>query len=237
MPTLHSRSRTTALSSALMLATALLLPGAHAQTMPDATPPVTDAPPAATAPDTTPPTVTAPAMPDTTTAAPATPSATPDQSSSKSKFRIGPTVGVYIPTDGKTRNRFGSDWLSLGLGFGPITAITTKGQLGFDLNLQYQQHSGNHILLIPLGIGYRVALTDTPGAKTVPYVGVTADAYVIDLKSNQDNVSGTHVTGGGAALIGVNFGDSANIEARYQFVSSSQGFDLSGLNLTAGYRF
>jgi hypothetical protein len=165
------------------------------------------------------------------------PTSTEPSSGNSHRFRLGPTVGVYLPTDSKTRNRFGSDWLSIGLGFGPISSITTKGQLGFDLNLQYQQHSGNHILMIPLGIGYRVALTNTPGARTVPYVGVTGDAYIIDLKSNPDNVSGTHVTGGGSALIGINFGDSANIEARYQFVSKTSGFDFSGLNLTAGYRF
>ena len=45
------------------------------------------------------------------------------------------------------------------------------------------------------------------------------------------------VGAGGSAFVGVNFGDSAYLEARYYELSHANGFDLSGLNLEAGYRF
>ncbi len=224
MLTFNKKAHAT-LTGALALGAALL-PGAYAQ----------DAP---TTPDTTAGAVDVPAasMPE------ATPQATPvteegaDPPKSRG-FRLGPEVGLYFPTNSRTRDRFGDAWLSLGLGFGPISGITSKGQLGFDLSLNYQQHNGNRVLLLPVGLGYRVALTQNPEAKTIPYAGVTGDVYLADVSAPVDNVhSGLRAGGGGSVLLGVNFGQTGNLEARYQFVSHIQSFDFSGLSLRAGYRF
>lgn len=159
--------------------------------------------------------------------------------SSSSRFRIGPEVGVYLPTDGTVRDRFGKSWLSLGLGFGSFANVTDKGGLGFDLSLQYQKHGDNRVFLLPAGLGYRVALSQTDGSKGfVPYAGITGDVYFADIRAVQDNVhSGFHESGGGSLLLGANLGTSANVEARYQFVGRIKGYDFSGLSLTAGYRF
>jgi hypothetical protein len=211
---------------------------AQAQT-PDTPPAV---PPAATAPapDAAPPMtpsagVTNPAV--TTTVTP-TPEPAPESSSSASRFRIGPSVGVYLPTDSKTRDRFGSSWVSLGLGFGPFDVIKAQGQLGFDLNLQYQKHDDNHVFLLPVGLGYRIALTKDAEARAIPYAGVTGDLVFADVRSVADDVHSGFRTGAGAsALLGINFGTNTNLEARYQFISRIKSFDFSGLSLTAGYRF
>lgn len=225
------------LTGALALAAALLLPGAYAQ---DAT----ATPPAATTPDgttTAAPTTSAVDVPAATV--PMTPqiSSTSDESTDKPKshrFHLGPEVGVYLPTNSRTRDRFGSTWFSLGLGLGSIASVSSKGQLGFDLSLNYQQHDDNRVLLIPVGLGYRVALTQNPEAKSVPYAGVTGDIYFADVRSPVDNVgSGIREGVGGSVLLGVNFGQTGNLEARYQFVSHIQSFDFSGLSLRAGYRF
>lgn len=246
---MHTPTLRTTLIVALALAAALLLPCAHAQTPPDATPP--DTAPGVAASDTATPPPPAPPMtpdagttPDTTaptavpvTAVPASSSDDEDKPRSR-RFRIGPQIGVYLPTDSKTRDRFGDTWLSLGLGLGPIERLATKGHLAIDVALQYQQHSGNHVLLIPLGVGYRQPLTHNPDAKNVPYIGVTGDLYLADVRSQPDNVgSGLRSAAGGSVILGVNFGDSGNLQARYQFVSHIQSFDFSGLSLTAGYRF
>jgi hypothetical protein len=240
MPTLI---RKTLLTGALLLTgTALLLPSALAQTTPDPTPapppPTIPAPPEAPAP---------PAPPTGTTTAPTTPPAAttttaPDEDHHSSRFRIGPTIGLFIPTDSKTRDRFGSSWFSIGLGLGPVSGVSNKGDIGFDINLLYQKRDDNHALLVPIGVGYRIALVNTTNAdgtkvKTVPYAGVTADYYLINMKSVQENANGTYGAGGGSLILGVNFGDSANLEARYQFTSKVHDLDFSGLNLTAGYRF
>lgn len=156
----------------------------------------------------------------------------------KPKYGIGPTIGTYLPTDSKTRDRFGSSWFSLGLGFGPISGVPKGGALGLDLNVQYQKHDDNHIFLAPVGVGYRVGLGHDPAARTAPYAGISGDVVFADVRSVRDNVhSGFRTGGGGAALLGVNFGNSGNIEARYQALGKIKTFNFSGLSLSAGYRF
>ncbi len=228
--------RTAALAAALAAVTGIH--AAQAQT-PDTT---TSVPPAgaAPAPDTAPPmTPMTPATnPDVTTTVTPTPDPEPEQKKSASRFRIGPSVGVYLPTNSKTRDRFGSSWVSLGLGFGPFDVIKAQGQLGFDLNLQYQKHNDNHVFLLPVGLGYRIALTKDTEARAIPYAGITGDLVFADVRSVADNVHSGFRTGAGAsALIGVNIGTNTNLEARYQFISRIKSFDFSGLSLTAGYRF
>ena len=59
-----------------------------------------------------------------------------------------------------------------------------------------------------------------------------------DITSNPDNIHNSFNVGVGASeFVGVNFGDSAFLEARYYEFSSIHSFDFSGLSLDAGYRF
>ncbi len=154
----------------------------------------------------------------------------------RNRFRIGPEVGVYLPTSSKTRDQFGNTWYTVGLGLGNINKITAKGQTTFDLQILYQKKGDNHAFLAPIGVGYRQAFSQT--AANTAYYGVTGDLYLADLRSGDYGVhSGLRTGVGGSALVGINFGDSGYLEARYLLVSRIKGFDLSGLNLTAGYRF
>jgi len=211
------------------LALALAMPAAYAQDAPPA-PPVNAVP--APAPAATPDAPVTPA-PEMTTST--TPPATTTKK--RTRFRIGPEVGVYLPTSAKTRGQFGSAWYTLGLGLGNISTITTKGQTTFDLQILYQKKGDNHVFLAPVGIGYRQAFGQG-GGPTVAYYGVTGDLILADLRSGDYDVhSGIRVGAGASALLGVNFGDSGYLEARYLAVTSIKSFDLSGLNLTAGYRF
>ncbi len=231
---------TKTLLAALLLA--LALPAAHAQNPADAPP----APPAvAPAPADTPPAppaaveATPPALPPLATASPSSPAPgtpPPPAEKKRSRFRIGPEFGLYLPTSSKARSEFGSSWLSLGLGLGDIGRVTPKGQTSFDLQILYQSRNGNHAFLAPVGVAYRTGISQS-GANTA-YVGAAADVYFADLRSGLYNVhSGIRTSGGVSVLIGENFGDSGFLEARYLFVPKIQSFDLSGLNLTAGYRF
>ena len=210
------------------LALMLAMPAAMAQTPTD-TPP---APPVTTAPapmDTTPSTAPESTEPETT----ATPAPAPKKSN---RFRIGPEVGVFFLTSGKARSQFGDSAVSLGLGLGSIAQASTQGRLALDLQVQYQTRNGNHLFLAPLGIAYRKALNQ--GGPNVVYVGVTADLDFVDIRSGDYNVhSGVRTAFGASPLIGVSFGDSGFLEARYLYVSRVKGFDLSGLNVSAGYRF
>jgi len=221
------------------LALMLAMPAALAQT-----PDTPAAPPATTAPaptDTTPPATPAPVNPTPSTApqttAPETPAPAPEPASKKSnRFRIGPELGVYFLTSSKARSQFGNSAISLGLGLGSIAQASTRGRLALDLQVQYQTRSGNHLFLAPLGVAYRKALNQ--GGPNVAYVGATVDLDFVDIRSADYNVhSGVRTAFGASPLIGVSFGDSGFLEARYLYVSRIKGFDLSGLNLSAGYRF
>lgn len=153
-----------------------------------------------------------------------------------SRFRIGPEVGVFFLTSNKARDQFGNSSISLGLGLGSISQASTRGRLALDLQIQYQTKNGNHLFLAPLGIAYRKALNQ--GGPNVAYVGATADLDFVDIRSGDYNVhSGVRTAFGASPLIGVSFGDSGFLEARYLYVSRVKGFDLSGLNLSAGFRF
>ena len=225
-------------------ALALLLAGsgARAQT-PDAPP----APPATATPaptDATPPAPadTAPVNPTPSTApettAPPEPAPAPPAPAQKkrNRFRIGPEVGVYFLTSGKARSQFGNSAVSLGLGLGSIAQAPTQGRLALDLQVQYQTRNGNHLFLAPLGIAYRKGLNE--GGPNRVYVGATVDLDFVDIRSGDYNVhSGVRTAFGASPLIGVTLGDSGFLEARYLYVSRIKGFDLSGLNLSAGYRF
>ena len=204
------------------LALLLALPAAAQTTSTAPAPPVNPTPstaPASTAPETTPP--------------PAAPQPEPKH---RNRFRIGPEVGVYLLTSGKARSQFGNSAVSLGIGLGSIAQAPTQGRLALDLQVQYQTRNGNHMFLAPLGLAYRKALNQ--GGPNVAYVGVTADLDFVDIRSGEYNVhSGVRTAFGASPLIGVSFGDTGFLEARYLYVSRVKGFDLGGLNLSAGFRF
>ena len=221
------------------LALMLAMPAAMAQTTTD-TPPVsttpaptdtTPVPPVNTAPS---PTNSTPSTaPETTAPETTAPEPAPKKST---RFRIGPEVGVYFLTSSKARNQFGNTAVSLGIGLGSISQASTQGRLALDLQIQYQTRNGNHLFLAPLGVAYRKALNQ--GGPNVAYAGLTADLDFVDIRSGDYNVhSGVRTAFGASPLIGVSFGDSGFLEARYLYVSRVKGFDLSGLNLSAGYRF
>jgi len=207
-----------------ILALMLAMPAASAQA------PTTDTPPA-------PPVTAAPAPTDTN--APVTAEGTPPPPPApkrSNRFRIGPEVGVFLLTSGKARSQFGNSAISLGLGLGSIAQATTQGRVALDLQIQYQTRHGNHLFIAPLGVGYRKALNQ--GGPSVAYVGATVDLDFVDIRSGDYDVhSGVRTAFGASPLLGVSFGDSGFLEARYLYVSRVKGFDLSGLNLSAGYRF
>jgi len=214
----------------------LALPAAHGQTPADPAAPTTSTAPGPTGTDTTGTDTTGTDAGATSSDESVAATTEPASAPRKPRFRIGPEIGVYLPTSSKTRDQFGSTWLTLGLGLGSIGRITPKGQTSFDLQILYQSRNGNHAFLAPIGVGYRTAIRQS-GANTV-YVGATGDLYLADLRSGAYNVhSGLRTGVGGSVLTGINFGESGFAEARYLFVSRIKSFDLSGLNLTAGYRF
>lgn len=151
------------------------------------------------------------------------------------RFRIGPEVGLFLPTDSKTRDRFGDSWFSVGVGLGGIREYRTQGGISLDLNVITHKRGDNRALFIPIGLGYYKALAPGP---TRPYIGGSVNLYLADLRAPADGVrSGLRAGGGGSVFSGLTLSGNAAIEIRYYLASRIRGFDLSGLNLRAGFRF
>lgn len=222
-------SRHAAAASLAAAATALLLAG-FARPAGAQTPDAQQTPPPATTPDAT------------TTPGQQTDDQNPPPPRRRSRFRIGPELGLFLPTSSKTRDRFGDSWVSFGIGLGRISRAAENGRprpvLG--LSVLTKSRGDNRAIIVPLGLEYRVPLTRaTSESATVPYVGVSGDLVFADLRVREvnENISGLRVTGGASAYVGTTFSDSAYIEARYRLIARTRGYDLSGLNLTAGFRF
>jgi hypothetical protein len=147
-------------------------------------------------------------------------------------------VGLYLPTSSKTRDRFGKSWFSFGVAFGGVGEADPHGRFEPDISFVYRKSGDDKLFMVPLGVGYRKSLSRDPAAKSSTYVGASADAILAQVRSAIDGVdTGTKVVAGGSLFVGVNLRDNAYIEARYRVSSKVGGFDLSGAQLSAGFRF
>jgi hypothetical protein len=168
--------------------------------------------------------------------APAPPEPAPRER--RSRFRFGPEVGVYLPTDGKTRDRFGSSWFTFGVAFGGVGQADPRGRIEPDIHFAYRRRGDDHVFMAPLGVAYRKGLSSNPEARTSTYVGASANAILASVRSMVDNVdTGTKVVAGGSVFAGVNLRDNAYVELRYRVTGKVGGFNLSGTQLSAGFMF
>ena len=171
-------------------------------------------------------------------AAPPSPAAAPEEPEKprRRRLRFGPQAGVYLPSNGKTRDRFGGSWVSYGVGFGSVRRADNKGRIVFDFSILTESRGDNRAFIAPIGVGYYRALA--PPGPVTPYVGASVNLYLADLRSRRDDVSsGVRAGGGGSLLLGTTVGERGYVEARYRAISRIKGFDFSGLGLTAGLRF
>lgn len=155
--------------------------------------------------------------------------------------KIGVDLGLFIPSDGKTRSRFGKSWGNIGIGLGRPDTPSGTGRVGLDFSVISKSSGDHHAFVAPLGVYYRRAFNASDvqsGRSLIPYYGVSADLVVLDLRSPEDDVHSRFRLGyGGSAIIGTTIGASGFAEAKYQAIGKVKGFDLSGASFTIGVRF
>jgi len=179
-------------------------------------------------------------VPSQSTPPPSTPPAEPEHHRKRLVFGIN--AGLFMPTDSKTRDRFGSTWWSAGIGIGAIPRVTGHGSWNLDLRTQYQKGDGDaHVFVGNLGLEYRRRFdTSADGGKKdyTPFYGLSADAVFADVKSPLDKVSGGfRVVPGASAFIGTNIGRQEFVTLRYDAIADVKSFNFSGVELSAGVRF
>ena len=155
--------------------------------------------------------------------------------------KIGIDLGLFVPSDGKTRSRFGNSWGNIGIGIGRPDKPSGTGRIGLDFGVINKSSGDHHAFIAPLGVYYRRAFSAgdvTERHTVIPYYGVSADLVGVDLRSPQDNVhSGLRFTAGGSAVVGMTIGASGFAEAKYLAIGKVKSFNLSGASFTVGVRF
>ena len=150
-----------------------------------------------------------------------------------------------MPSDDKTRNRFGSTWTTFGIGFNSVSArAQPQGQFLLDIDIYSRSRSGNRALVAPIGLQYRRALmgggsgSDLAGRSAfVPYVGASANLVIVSLRVPSENIDSTRLTAGAGVALGATVGEMGYAEARYLFNGRTLGYDTSGFNVSVGLRF
>ena len=79
----------------------------------------------------------------------------PDSVRRKSRFRIGPELNYFLPSSSKTRDRFGSSWFGVGVGFGSVRRTAAHGELGAEVFLLNNSQDDADAWIVPVGVAYR----------------------------------------------------------------------------------
>jgi hypothetical protein len=163
------------------------------------------------------------------------------------RLRVGPEIGFFLPTDDKTRARFGSTWVTFGIGFGSVLSrAQSEGQFLLDLDVYTRSRSGNRAVIVPIGVQYRRSLIGGVGgsggdlagkSSFVPYVGASANLVVVDLRVPDEDIDSTRVTAGAGLALGAMVGEAGYAEARYLLTGRTLGYDTSGFTVSVGLRF
>jgi hypothetical protein len=71
---------------------------------------------------------------------------------------LGVDLGVFRPTDDRTRALFGSSWSSFGPGIGAIPPTGIKNSLQFRYDVLQASRGNNRALVIPIGLEYKIPI-------------------------------------------------------------------------------
>jgi hypothetical protein len=165
----------------------------------------------------------------------------PDVPEEPPRFRllIGPDIGYYLPSEDKTRRAFGDKFFSIGFGIGAVESVSEKGRVAADFSIISNTNAESRVLLIPIGVSYARALS-SPQNSLVPYAGASLNFIVANLRTSRQDFevkSGYRSGVGASAFVGLNISRNGFLRARYFVTSEFSGFNLSGLSVSAGYRF
>lgn len=162
---------------------------------------------------------------------------------SRPPAQLGVNISFYQPNSKATRDAFGGSWLGIAPAFGPLQNSQGGTKIGTELMFLTGKRSvngiTNRINMYNVGlqakISQRSSYGSTGGLK--PYAGAGIGLAYVDLDDNVNNVSKTKLTSTTTAFIGVTFGDNLMLEARYRWLPKISGYDLSGRQLSIGFRF
>ncbi len=155
----------------------------------------------------------------------------------KLQLKLGADASVFWPTSSKTRDQLGNSWFSVGLGLSQIRVATERGSVSPELQFISQKKDNNKAVFGYLGMSYRKAIGPASSAM-VPYAGASAGIGALKIEVPSENIdSGYSIRPAGSVFTGITYTEHAFAELRYTMATKVDGYDLSGLQARAGYRF
>lgn len=149
---------------------------------------------------------------------------------------IGPEAEIYVPFSGKTKDRFGSSFKGIGVGFGSVRP-QAGGRWKPDISIMRESEDGDRALVALAGLQYRRPFSGTvdDDARYVPYYGAGANLVYGRLRVDGDRDS--DFGAGASVFIGTSIGRRTFVEARVRGLTEVADYNFSGVSLTAGLRF
>ena len=146
-------------------------------------------------------------------------------------LHFGPTAGIYIPTNSKIRDVFGSGFR---FSLAPTTSeLPTELKWLPAVSAISDSKDGNKFFLLPITASYVRHLSHNPNIPIVPYVKLTVGPSYYDYSVNINGTRYAKKTVGYTA--GLEFGAKVSkvitAYAKYNYFSKSDDLDFSGISL------
>lgn len=144
-------------------------------------------------------------------------------------------VGYFRPSNGLIRDVFG-DSFKFDPDFGSLK-ISQDWKLKPSVNMVSAHKHGNKFAVVPVQAVLERAFADPDEAQFVPFVrigaGPTYNDYSFDTGGS--HYANKRVSWGGSLEAGVILNSRFRLSARYNQFAKVEGFDFSGLTLSAQY--
>lgn len=153
--------------------------------------------------------------------------------------RLGIDGGVFFPSSSKTKAVFGSNFKSIGPGFGETQVL--KRKLYPDLDFLREKRGDNRATIIFAGakilapIGRPLVSEATTGFAPYAGLGLNLTYAKIDAPSVGVDEKGYGI--GASAILGASFGGRFFGEGRYRLATEAANFNFSGTQIVVGARF
>jgi hypothetical protein len=153
--------------------------------------------------------------------------------------RFGINGGVFFPSNSKTKDVFGSRFISIGPGFGETQVYQRK--IYPDLDFLREKRGGDRATVIFAGakllipIGRPIVSESTVGF--APYSGIGVNLTYANINAPSVGVQDKGFGVGASAILGASFGGRFFTEGRYRLSTSAADFNFSGIQLVIGARF
>jgi hypothetical protein len=147
---------------------------------------------------------------------------------------LGPRIGVFLPSDSKVRDAFGSNFLNIGFGRAR-NGVRTNTRT--DISVINADRNGNRLFLVPVTLVREYRLMGDMDSPTQVYGRLGAGLAYMDyaLTSNGNRIADKRIGVNGNAELGLLLTRRINVFARYDLFNRQEGINFSGLTVGFSY--